>query len=139
MKIVRESANFERGRDPKTAIGIGQRALIHKWFETYAPRAKYTIDDNLNISVEGWLDLERTQITELPDNLSVGEWLDLRGSLITELPDNLNVGGNLYLEGTQIKELPYNLNVGGSLNLGGTKITELPKSLKVKGKIYKDF
>jgi hypothetical protein len=45
----------------------------------------------------GSLDLENTQITELPDNLTVGGDLDLSDTPITELPDNLTVGRSLYL------------------------------------------
>ena len=58
--------------------------------------------------------------------ITIGGSLDLEGTQITELPDYLNVGGSLYLRGTQITELPDNLNVGGSLDLRGTQITELP-------------
>ena len=36
MKIVRESINFERGQDPKTAMGVGLQAQIDNWLdETY--------------------------------------------------------------------------------------------------------
>jgi hypothetical protein len=89
---------------------------------------KYTTKNNieklLGVKVEekdglfyhgGYLDLEGTQITSLPDNLSVGGSLDLRGTQITSLPDNLSVGGSLYLRGTQITSLPDNLSVGGYL------------------------
>ena len=138
-KTVYESISFERGKDPKSVMGIGKRAQIQQWFETWAPNVKYMIDDNLNIYVRRYLDLSGTQITELPDNLRVGRWLSLRGTPITELPDNFRVGGSLDLSETQITELPDNLSVGGSLDLSETSITKLPKSLKVKGEIYKDF
>ena len=52
----------------------------------------------------GYLDLEGTGITSLPDNLTVGGSLDLRGTGITSLPDNLTVGGSLYLRGTGITD-----------------------------------
>ena len=120
MKLVRESINFERTGDPLRSLDIGSRALIHKWFESVGLSPdRYTIDDKLNITVRGSLDLSGTQITKLPDNLTVRGGLDLRG--------------------TQIKELPDNLTVGGFLDLRGTQITKLPKNLKVKGTIYKDF
>ena len=122
-KLVRESIQLshftEEDSDPIKDMSIGSKALIKKWFETWAPDVKYTVDNNLNVKVEGDLYLYNTLVTELPDNLSIGGWLDLRRSQITKLPDNLSVGGGLYLRGTQI--------------------TELPKSLKVKGTIYKDF
>ena len=121
MKIVRESLfeAFKEDSDPIEDMGIGQRAMIKQWFKTWAPSAKYTIDNNLNIAVKQSLDLSGTQITELPDNLSVQGSLNLLGTKITKLPDNLRVGGYL--------------------DLRGTRITKLPKSLKVKGEIYKDF
>ena len=86
---------FSEEGDPIADMGIGQRALIRKWFETWAPKARYTIDDDLNISV--------------------GENLNLRGTQITKLPDNLSVGGNLYLRGTPIAELPKILKVKGKI------------------------
>jgi len=138
-KTVYESISFERGKDPKSSMGIGKRALIEKWFRTWVPDVKYMIDDNLNIIVGGDLWLRGTQITELPDNLRVGGSLDLAETQITKLPDNLRVGGDLYLQRTQITELPDNLSVGGWLDLKGTQITELPDNLRVGGKIYKDF
>ena len=83
----------------------------------------------------GYLDLEGTNITSLPDNLTVGGSLDLEGTNITSLPDNLTVGGSLDLEGTNITSLPDNLTVGGSLDLRGTNITSLPDNLTVGGSL----
>ena len=74
--------------------------------------------------VGGWLDLQETAITSLPDNLVVGGWLNLRGTAITSLPDNLVVGGWLDLQGTAITSLPDNLVVGGSLYLQDTQISD---------------
>ena len=48
---------------------------------------------------EGYLDLNGTQITSLPEGLTVGGSLDLRGTGITSLPEGLTVGGYLDLEG----------------------------------------
>ena len=112
---IYEIIDFERGQDPKSSIGIGRKALIEKWFRTWAPDVNYTIDDNLNIYVRGDLWLRGAQITELPDNLSVGGSLDLQRTQITKLPDNLSVGGGLYLQRTQITKLPDNLSVGGEI------------------------
>ena len=90
-----------------------------------------------NLTVGGSLDLSGTQIKELPDNLTVGGYLNLSRTQIKELPDNLTIGGSLYLSGTQIKELPDNLTVGGGLYLRGTQIKELPDNLMTK-RVYKD-
>ena len=138
MRAKRVFEVFIEDSDPIKDMGIGQRAIIKKWFETWAPDVKYTIDDNLNVVVHGSLGLYGTNITELPKNLSVEGWVDLRGTKITELPENLSVG-SLDLRGTPITELPEGLSVEGYLDLQRTNITELPKSLKVRGAIFKDF
>ena len=138
-QFVYERLNFEKGQDPKHSIGIGKIALIKKWFDEWAPDNAYKIDKDLNIEVEGYLDLENTNITSLPDNLRVERGLYLRKTKITSLPDNLRVGGFLDLENTKITSLPDNLKVGRSLYLTNTKITSLPDNLRVEGKIYKDF
>ena len=70
------------------------------------------------IIVDGYLDLEGTPITSLPDNLTVGGYLDLRGTSITSLPDNLTVGRNLYLEGTPITNTSLERMKVKSLNEG---------------------
>ena len=144
MKLVKEHIyeKFQEESDPISDMGIGQRALIKKWFDSVGiPEYVYTIDKNLNIHVKGnlYLSLRGTKITELPDNLSVEGYLDLKGTKITKLPDNLKVGGSLDLRRTKITELPDNLYVRGDLDLSNTKITKLPDNLYVGRHIYKDF
>ena len=96
-QYVFENMRFERGQDPKSSMGIGKRALIKKWFDDLAVSPDdYTIDDNFNINVGGYLNLRNTSITSLPDNLSVGRSLYLENTKITSLPDNLSVGGEIY-------------------------------------------
>ena len=111
--------NFERGQDPKYTIGIGNKALIFKWFEEWAPDAEYVINPDLSIDVEGLLDVSYTQITSLPNNL--------------------RIYGSLWIESTKITSLPDNLSVEQNLDIRDTKITSLPDSLKVKGTIWKHF
>ncbi len=111
---ARKIHSFTRGGDPYRKLGIGRRALIEKWFDTYAPDAKYKINDDEIIVVED-LDLQDTGMTSLPDGLSVGRDLDLRGSDVTRLPDDLSVGGSLYLQRTNITTLPDGLSVGGEI------------------------
>ena len=53
---------------------------------------------------KGYLYLQGTQITSLPEGLTVGGSLDLQGTQITSLPEGLTVGGSLYLQGTQITD-----------------------------------
>ena len=143
MKLVKEHINeynFQRGLDPKDAMGIGVRAQIVKWFDDLGiSSGRYTINDKLNIKFSKDLYLNNTKITSLPDNLSVGGYLDLSNTKITSLPDNLSVGKYLDLNNTKITSLPDNLSVGGYLDLSNTKITNLPDNLSVGGDIYKDF
>ena len=99
---------------------------------------KFKKETGLNLEIKdgkpyygGWLDLQGSAITSLPDNLVVGGWLDLQGSAITSLPDNLVIGGSLDLRGSTITSLPDNLVVGGWLDLRGSTITSLPDNLVV--------
>ena len=76
MKLVPEHINelnqFTRGLDPKAAMSIGQVSQIHKWFSDLGiERSRYSIDDKLNITVNGGLSLRNTKITSLPDSLKV--------------------------------------------------------------------
>ena len=140
-KLVKEDLEdlrWER-KDPYSTLGIGRKAQIEEWFKTYAPDAKYTIDDDLNIKVRGNLHLEGTETTKLPERLSIAGWLDLDRSAIKEFPENLDIGGNLWLRDTGITELPEGLIIGGDLYLKGTSIKNLRSSLKIRGNIYKDF
>ena len=54
-------------------------------------RIDYTVAADGALHVGGWLDLQDTRITALPDGLHVGGGLDLRDTRITALPDNLSV------------------------------------------------
>ena len=84
---------------------------------------------------DGYLDLEHSKVTELPDNLVVTSSLDLFDTKITKLPENLVVGGYLNLCGTKITTLPNNLVVGDFLNFAKTNVIELPDNLFV-GSLY---
>jgi hypothetical protein len=95
--IVRESINFVRGKSSKESLGVGRRAEIHRFFdELDIDREDYTIDDNFGIYFKGNLDLDNSQIRELPSGLEVGGNLFLRGSKIEELPPDLKVGEEIY-------------------------------------------
>ena len=54
--IVRENINFERGLDPKEAIGIGKAKLIQDWLDevhigvrNYKLNSDFTIDSDLDV------------------------------------------------------------------------------------------
>ena len=106
---------FERGKDIKHTVGIGQKAQIDKWFEEWAPQVEYVINQNLSIEVRGRLDLSYCPIASLPDNLSVRGSLDLRNTKIISLPDNLSVGRYLDLRYTRIISLSDSLKVGDNI------------------------
>jgi hypothetical protein len=137
MKLVKEHINFQRGLDPKAAMGIGSKALIKQWFDKLdIPPENYVINPDLSIDYKYGLYLSNTQITSLPDNLSVNGNLWLDNTPITSLPDNLTVYGHLDLTNTPITSLPDNLRVEGNLWLRNTLITSLPDNLRVEGRIY---
>ena len=99
IRLVKESLyeKFTEEGDPIEDLGIGARAQIKKWFDSVGINSRqYTIDDDMHIYVEGYLDLEGSAITKLPDNLSVGGSLYLRDTKITELPKNLKVKGKIF-------------------------------------------
>ena len=48
--LIRESISFQRGNDPKDALGIGQRHLIEKWLKEQRIE-NYIINDNMTIDV----------------------------------------------------------------------------------------
>ena len=84
--------NFERGQDPKHTLKIGKRAQIDEWFEEWAPDIRYTVDENLHISVRENLYLVESEVSYIPDNLTIQGALYIRDTKITSLPDSLDVG-----------------------------------------------
>ena len=90
------------------------------------------IQDYIKNGSKGNLDLENSQITELPDNLKVGGYLYLENTQITELPDNLTVGGYIELRDTPITKLPNNLTVDGVIYLDGTPLSKKYSKEEIK-------
>jgi hypothetical protein len=91
-----------------------------------------------NLTVDGELNINRTQITQLPDNLTVGESLFLQVTQIpiTQLPDNLTINGSFSLNNTHITHIGDNLTVGKYLDLRNTPITHIGNNLTVLGYLY---
>lgn len=85
------------------------------------------------VDVDGDVNLQGSEVKELPENLIVKGDLDLMVcENIEHLPKGLRVGGSLYLQHSSIKTLPDDLIVGEVLNLHNCRnIKELPKNLKV--------
>jgi len=103
---------FERGLEPKNALGIGPRVVkIRKCFR------------DLDISDKNYV------IT--PTKVIFNYSLYLSDKDVTWLPDNLEINGSLYLRNTPITELPNGLKISDSLILKNTLITQLPDDLQV--------
>ena len=58
MKLVRENISFERGQNPKSAMGIGKIEKIKKWLDLVDCR-DYTIDDDGYINANKPLSFNR--------------------------------------------------------------------------------
>jgi hypothetical protein len=78
---------------------------------------------------------ERSAINEARSNSFKFEGtINLQGSDIKELPDNLNVYGDLILAGIKsLRKLPKNLNVSGDLDITDTNVDEIPEGLTLTG------
>jgi len=75
-QYVFENIEFERGIEPKEAMGIGRRALIEKWINSVPDLKninKYKIDKDLIINVRGDVFLSRRKIIELPEYIQFGK------------------------------------------------------------------
>jgi hypothetical protein len=72
------------------------------------------------------------------DEMIVEGYVNLQNSNITNLPDNLTILGYLSLNWNKIKKLPQGLKIKGSLFLLGTEIFELPDDLQVLAEIVTD-
>jgi hypothetical protein len=87
------------------------------------------------LTIDGDLDLSRTNITTLPRDLKVQGDLRLIGTRVAELPRGLVVNGDLDLGDTPVEILPEGLIVGGDLRLANSRVTRLPKNLQVGGRL----
>ena len=96
------------------------------------------VRDYLERGSKGDLDLQKSYITELPENLVVNGSLDLNCcSKLKALPKGLVVKHDLDLYGCGfIEEFPADAKVGGTIDLRGTRIKVLPSNLNVGGSLY---
>lgn len=117
MKLVKESLNeFGKGVDPLKTMELGKTGEIRKFFsELGISDTEYIIGDRDIIYFSTGLDLNNSELIELPDNLMIDKHLDLVKSKIKKLPNKLIVDQNLYLMGTPIHELPEDLIVRGHI------------------------
>ena len=111
------------------------KSLIEKIDQTLPRKYHPLVEEYIKDGCKGDLDLNRSNVEELPDNLTIDG--DLRLSLcylLRSLPKNLHVKGSLDLYGSDlIKELPTDLKLDGSLDLIGSGIKSLPSNLIING------
>ena len=128
MKIVRENINFERGRDPKSAMGIGSRELIKEWMESMPfiiHEDLYRINEDMTITIK-----------DLPLSLMGEKYLFPDGKLpsyirFRECFDELDVDDCdlVSLEGFPSK-------IGGYFSCQLNNLTSLEKGPKFVGESY---
>ena len=122
---------FVQKKGIKAEIGPDNlyRKSIEQSFEQYAPNTDFIVNNDMSIIVKDQLNLENSEATYLFDNMEIQGYLDLEGSNIKELPKNLKVESGLNLNNI-ISILPNDLNVGSFINISKTKIKKFPKGLK---------
>jgi len=114
---------FERGLDPKPALGIGPRvAKIRKCFRDLDVSDKYYTITPTEVIFNSNLNLECKNIDWLPAGLQISGDLWLKYARITELPNGLKVGNTLELINTPITKLPDDLYVGNVIYVGSDQI-----------------
>jgi hypothetical protein len=99
---------FERGFEPKTALGIGPKvAKIRKCFRDLdIPDENYIITPT-KVIFNHDLYLVNKNVTWLPNNLEIYGRLYLRNTPITELPDDLQVKKSIYVDKRQTKLIAF--------------------------------
>ena len=106
-------------------FSIVYKKYIKEWFEAWVPPTiNYNMDDDFNIIVHDSLNLEDSEVTELPGELTVEGSLNISSSKITELPNNLSVNGYLDITNTKIIKLPADIKVDGKVFIKSPGLTE---------------
>ena|ERR1035437_294767 len=65
-KLVKETINFERKKDPISSLGVSRKQMIQEWLDEMGVR-NYTINDDLTIDVNGNVYLGDKDLNEFPD------------------------------------------------------------------------
>jgi leucine-rich repeat protein len=87
--------------------------------------------------IGGGLSLNKTAITNLPDNLTLGGYLNISSSDIKELPYNIQIQRCLSLSDTTIEKLPDNMIIGDGIQIYNCPyLLSLPDNLTVGGSFY---
>ena len=108
-RLVSESLDsFVRNQDPVKSLGLGYEGKIRNFFRGFnIPDKDYEVKEDGEIAFNISLDLENTQISELPDNLTINGYLNLENTQIRELPDNLTVKDNIYVNKYQTELIDF--------------------------------
>jgi len=113
----------------KSQEPIVEKAEYEDW------RVRMYIEDQHS---QGDLNLDRSNLTKLPDNLTINGDLNLNCcSSLQSLPNGLEVKGFLNLYGCgKIKQLPVDIKVGEGMDLRGCGIEQLPTNLTINGDLF---
>jgi len=65
--IVRESISFQRGVDPKDALGIGKRYLIEQWLDKMGILNKCIINADLTINSNSNIKISHKDLVKFPE------------------------------------------------------------------------
>jgi hypothetical protein len=140
LKLVKESLEqtFTRGSEDKLeSLGIGKRGLIEKWLDKNGV-TKYFINDKMEITVLGHVDLSQKHLKEIPSYISfenvtgqfscgVNELTSLRGC-----PER--IGGSFDCESNKLTTLDYApKTVGGAFYCTGNYISKEEQDKYFKG------
>ena len=88
------------------------------------------------LRVQGDLDVEASDCTEVPACLHVAGNIRLSQGRLSRLPEGLRVQGSLNVADNTLFFLPEGLDVAGDLNLRRNPMPRLPQTLRVGGTIY---
>ncbi|MFW6311276.1 MAG: hypothetical protein ACOC1K_03470 [Nanoarchaeota archaeon] len=157
--IVRENLyEFERGMDPKRALGISRIDKIIDWLEKNSPNARYQIGDNFKVTIFGNIYIEEGESWIPSDMIIDGDFIaHIKDNNIKKIPDNIKVygsidflsshsleeiGDNFYSKDyagfsmTSLKKIGKNCHIGGNLFLNQSPISYLPNDIRVEGNLH---
>ena len=92
--------------------------------------------ENGAITVQGDLNLDRFQVTQLPADLKrITGNCSMQFTTIRSLPNQFHVDGHLRLMHTPLQTLPAGMRVGGDLEIQYAMVPSLPGDLEVGGSL----
>lgn len=135
MGIVRESINFERGNNPKSAMGIGRSKLIEDWIEavnSHEIYSEYDAHSRSNKTPENRISgyhINEDLTVDVRTNTGFGDALIIRGQEMVELPEFIQFGkceGNFYINVSGLRTMRgFPKIVTGHLCVNNNQLTSL--------------